>query len=292
VSARSRARVVFSPLAAAFGVLILIALPAPAFAAHVVQPSASPVVVPVAPTGSPAAITVAASGFAARSLVYVEQCDGVAPTVPQWSPTVHCDLGSSPSPAIADGSGLATFPATDRNRAFHPFAGESPQSLFNCLAPSQRAPANGLPNFTNCALRVSTSNTAVTADQTFVAVALTASHESAATTTTIEVTTTTGGAKTRASKKTSVSTDAMGRRTKGKGAAGKQSAASTAARTAVVDAPQHPKVGLLSFSDSDLTTGYILVLGGLLVAGLAIALRRRNPGPVRTVTGTQIVGER
>jgi hypothetical protein len=48
----------------------------------------------------------------------------------------------------------------------------------------------------------------------------------------------------------------------------------------------------LSFSDANLSTGYILVLGGLLVAGMTITLRRRNPAPRRRVTDAQTVGER
>ena len=40
---------------------------------------------------------------------------------------------------------------------------------------------------------------------------------------------------------------------------------------------QHANVGLLSFSDPNLAPSYIFVIGGLLLAGLAITLRRRNP---------------
>jgi hypothetical protein len=43
----------------------------------------------------------------------------------------------------------------------------SPQGLFNCLSPSAASPANGLPDFKNCQLRVSTNNSAATADQVF-----------------------------------------------------------------------------------------------------------------------------
>jgi hypothetical protein len=287
-----RSRVVFAAWAGAFGVLFVVARPVPAVASQIVQPSPSPVVVPVAPTGSPAAITVVAVGFTAGSLVYVEQCDGVATTTAQWSPTVHCDLGSSPSAAIADSRGLATFSSTDRNRAFRPFAGESPQSLFNCLAPSQAAPTNGLPNFTNCTLRVSTSNTAVTTDQTFIPVVLTTSHAVVPTTMTTKRTTTTVGAtRSRTAKKARASSTSSGQRSKGNGSSGRRTSASSSV-AAAVSAPQHANVGLLSFSDPNLTTGYILVLGGLLLAGLAIALRRRRPASRRPVTGTQIASER
>src|SRR5262245_33790297 len=83
--------------------------------------------------GKPETFTVTASGFSAGSLVYVEQCDGRAPTSENWRPTINCDAGTSPAPAIVDDDGVATFPSDDRNHAFHPFVGESPQQLFNCV---------------------------------------------------------------------------------------------------------------------------------------------------------------
>ena len=67
---------------------------------------------------------------------------------------------------------MSTFSATDPNQAFRPFKGESPQQLFNCLAPGQAAPNNGLKNYTNCQVRVSSNNTAVTADQAFLTMTL------------------------------------------------------------------------------------------------------------------------
>jgi hypothetical protein len=70
---------------------------------------------------------------------------------------------------IADGSGNVVFQPDDANHAFTPFRGESPQSLFNCLAPDQPAlsTVNGLPDFRNCQVRLSTSDTTVTSDQQF-----------------------------------------------------------------------------------------------------------------------------
>ena len=102
------------------GCVFAIARPAPAFAAQIVQPSEAKVVASLDAAGVPLAVTVVANGFRSGALVYVEQCDGVALTSPGWSPTVHCDLGSSPSPAIADAQGVATFASNDRNRAFKP----------------------------------------------------------------------------------------------------------------------------------------------------------------------------
>ena len=47
--------------------------------------------------------------------------------------------------------------------------GESPQALFNCLSPDQAAlgVVNSLPDFRNCQVRLSTSNTNATSDQQF-----------------------------------------------------------------------------------------------------------------------------
>ncbi len=258
---------------------------APAGASTILQPSSSPVVVQVARAAEPPAVTVVAGGFPVRALVYVEQCDGVAPSVPQWSPTAHCDLGTSPAPAIVDDRGLATFSSTDANRAFRPFVGESPQSLFNCLAPGQAAPKNGLASYTDCTLRVSTNNAAVTADQTFRALAFAQVPGSATTPTSSsrpsEPTAVTGAAAaTRHREKTAAATS------RSKTAPVKENRVATSRGVAVVASPPRAKVGLLSWSDARLALGYTLVLVGLLAAALTIALRRR------TVTGTQIVGER
>ena len=134
--------------------------------AAITVPTGNPFVVPGV-AGVPQAFTVTATGFTANSPVFVEQCDGVSPSAPGWTPTEHCDLGSSPSPAISNGSGVATFPANDLNLAFTPFKGASPQGLFNCLSPNQAALSNGLPNDRNCKLRVSSNNTVTTGDQAF-----------------------------------------------------------------------------------------------------------------------------
>jgi hypothetical protein len=271
---RGRVRIVLAATAAAIAMLLTIARPVPAFAAQIVQPAGSRIVAALDASGVPVAVTVVANGFAAGSLVYVEQCDGVAVTTASWSPTVHCDLGSSPSPAIVDVHGVATFTSTDRNRAFRPFIGESPQSLFNCLAPGQRAPANSLPNFSNCKLRVSTSNTAVTADQTFVPVLLTTTRT--ITPTTLRPATTTKGTAIAKAQKAPTASSPRSKRPLATDRTSPADAVSVS-----IAAGHGPGVGLLSFSDANLSTGYILVLGGLLVAGLTITLRRRNPAPRR-----------
>jgi hypothetical protein len=126
------------------------------------------VIAHIAGPGNAAAVSVVVSGFPPGKLAYIEECDGVAPSAPQWSPTSHCDLGSSPAAAIVSPDGVASFPASDRNRAFHPFVGESPQSIFNCTGAGVTAPRNDLPGYDNCKIRVSTNNSAVTSDQFFV----------------------------------------------------------------------------------------------------------------------------
>jgi len=142
------------------------AVPATSAAATTITSPASPLVVSTNASG----VTIVASGFAPLLDVFVEQCDGVPVSDPRWSATLDCDLGSSPAPAIADAHGTVTF---DGQRNFHPFHGESPQSLFNCVAPGEAAPRNDLPSFSDCRVRVSTNNSAATADQTFLSMRVT-----------------------------------------------------------------------------------------------------------------------
>jgi hypothetical protein len=141
-------------------------------ATSITAPTGNPFVVPGNAGGDPIPFTISASGFAAGSSVFIEQCDGVSPTAVGWDPTTNCDLGSSPAAPVADGSGNVTFPQADPNFAFHPFKGASPQGIFNCLSPNDPSPANGLPDHRNCKIRVSTNNSAATADQVFLNVLL------------------------------------------------------------------------------------------------------------------------
>lgn len=145
-------------------------VPGVAAAGTIDQPRGNPVTAPVDATGTLQPMTVVASGFAPGALVYVEQCDDTAPSSPQWDPTINCDLGSSPSPVTADARGVATFPASDVNRAFRPFVGPGPQAQFSCVAGGTPARAS-TPTFSQCAIRVSTNNTARTTDQAFVTLA-------------------------------------------------------------------------------------------------------------------------
>ena len=140
-------------------------------ATSITTPSTNPFAVP-GTAGSPNPFTVSASGFAASASVFIEQCDGVSPTSVGWDPTINCDLGTSPAAALADGSGNVTFAAADANHAFHPFKGASPQGLFNCLSLNDPSPNNGLLDHRTCTVRVSTNNSAATADQVFLTMVL------------------------------------------------------------------------------------------------------------------------
>jgi len=152
-------------------VLVVAASAVPASAA-IVTPATNPFNVPGNAAGTPLSFTITANGFSPGQQVSVEQCDGVAPTVPGWSPTIHCDNGTSPAAVTADGNGSVTFPANDPNFGFVPVKGLSPSGLFNCLAPTDPPSNNGHPDFTNCQVRVSTNNAAPTSDQSFLTMVL------------------------------------------------------------------------------------------------------------------------
>ena len=118
------------------------------------------------------AVTVTGTGFPDSTPIYIEQCDGVSPTSPSWDPSQDCDLGSSPAAVTSSTSGAVTFSATDVGHRFQPFEDESPEGIFNCLGSAQAAPANGLPSYTNCQIRVSSDDSALTTDQAFVTLTL------------------------------------------------------------------------------------------------------------------------
>jgi hypothetical protein len=131
--------------------------------------------------------------------VFIEICDGNAPTVTGWDPTINCDIGSSPSPsAAAATTGNVSWPATTASNSITVFRGQSPSQLFNCVSTSD-LPANpvknadgsynldgtlttangepifqGVESWTNdasrqfgCQMRMSTSNSGSTTDQQF-----------------------------------------------------------------------------------------------------------------------------
>jgi hypothetical protein len=153
---------VFAVLATVF-----VITPSSSAATRIVQPGDNPYHVVLDAQGKPQPFTVSATGFQPGHLVYLEQCNGRGPAEPNWSPSLDCDVGNAPPPAIVDKSGTATFATTDPDRKFTPFVGPSPSSLFNCLAPNGPHPNNGLTSYTNCQIRVSSNNVAATQDQVF-----------------------------------------------------------------------------------------------------------------------------
>ena len=151
--------------------------------------------VPGDANGIPQSFTISANGFATGSQVFVEQCDGTNPsTFPNWSPSIHCDNGTSPSQLTAQGAGgSVTFPANDPNFGFIPLKGKTVSGGYACLSPNE-APVAGVPlanQFTNCQVRVSTNNAGVTTDQQFFTIILPDGPNDTTTTTTSTSTTTT-----------------------------------------------------------------------------------------------------
>jgi hypothetical protein len=154
------------------GAVLSLAFVGTSFATSIAAPTGNPYAVPQNATGDPQAFTVTVTGFSAGQSVYLEQCDGTDPASSGWSPATHCDVGTSPAAVIADGSGKATFEASDPNHAFHPVKGPSPSGAFNCLASGSPSPNNGVKDFTNCKLRASSNNTTATGDQVFLTLQL------------------------------------------------------------------------------------------------------------------------
>jgi hypothetical protein len=127
--------------------------------------------VPGDANGIPQSFTITANGFVGDPAVFVEQCDGTNPaTFPNWSPSTHCDIGTSPSPLPGQGaSGTVSFPANDSNFGFIPVKGKTVSGGYACLSPGEPFIA-GVPaasQYRNCQVRVSTNNSLVTTDQQF-----------------------------------------------------------------------------------------------------------------------------
>lgn len=159
-------------IAVLLGLGLIVVPAASASAATITEPSGK-VEIGVAANGYAAPTTVTASGFQPFESVFLEVCNGRPPTANDWTPTIDCDLGSAPAAAVADDKGVVTFAADDPNHALYPFVGQGPQQLFSCLAPGATAePAVGIESYSNCQLRVSTSNNDATDDQVFVTMTL------------------------------------------------------------------------------------------------------------------------
>src|ERR1700733_12007545 len=111
-------------IVATLAALTVIGLTGAPVRADIIQPQTTPFQAQYKDVNHPeqglAAFTVIATGYSPGQQVFVEQCDGNAPSVPNWDPTINCDSGSSPAPVIADSSGVAYFDATSANHAFVP----------------------------------------------------------------------------------------------------------------------------------------------------------------------------
>lgn len=138
---------------------------------HITEPAHQPVALHYDANGQPVPFTIKVAGFAPFTQVYIMQCDGVPWNNDNWKPTLDCDVGSAPAPAIAGQDGVAVFAANDPNHVMKVFRGKSPEEQFNCLAPDDPSPKNDLRDFRNCSLRVSTSNLEATPDQVQLALA-------------------------------------------------------------------------------------------------------------------------
>lgn len=184
--------------AVAGSTVALVSTASPAFAGTFTQPTSNPFTVPVTqtagsagPAGTPITFPVAGTGYTTNSQVFIEICDGTDPTTPGWDPNVNCDLATSPAPSTANATGGVSWPATNAGNSIVDFRGQSPQQVFNCVA--QEDVPNGTPqnpdgsftltadttvngeplapgveSWTNCQLRMSTSDQIVTADQAFI----------------------------------------------------------------------------------------------------------------------------
>jgi hypothetical protein len=157
---------------------------ATAFGVTITAPTQNPFTVPQnAVTGKPDYFTVTASGLP-NGNAFVQECDGTDPSSSGWSANDHCDFATGGTPwnvtnntaTSGPPNGTALFDATDstyRLRAPQ-LRGESPQSKFNCLGPDDPPlnPTNGLQDFRNCQIRVSSGTASDTTAQAFFTIVL------------------------------------------------------------------------------------------------------------------------
>jgi hypothetical protein len=176
-------------IAAAVAGIALVLTGSAAYAAFTAPPLTNNTFnVPGDANGIPQSFTVTANGFPSAPAVFIEQCDGTNPaTFPNWSPSTHCDIGTSPSPLPGQGaSGTVSFPANDQNFGFIPVKGKTVSGGYACLSPSE-ALVPGIAassQFRNCQVRVSTNNASVTTDQQFFTMVLPDGPNDTTTTTT------------------------------------------------------------------------------------------------------------
>src|SRR5262249_28594386 len=117
--------------------LVVIAAGA-AFAVSITTPGDNPFLVPAADAnGTPAFFDVVATGLPAGQ-AFVQECDGVPSSAPNYTANDHCDSATGNTPVLVV-NGVASFLASDtthRLRA-NKLRGESPQQKFNCISPHQ-----------------------------------------------------------------------------------------------------------------------------------------------------------
>jgi hypothetical protein len=135
-------------------------------ATRIVEPSA-PFTVLYDASGNTQAVTIRASGFKPGDQVVIVQCNGVPATDVAWRPTFDCDSATATAAATADDHGDVSFPAGDVNFGLRIVKGPSPQRLFNCLAPGDPEPNNGVKSYTTCQVRVTTDVVHPSNDQAF-----------------------------------------------------------------------------------------------------------------------------
>jgi hypothetical protein len=181
----------FRLLAALAIVGVSMVLAAPAFAGTISVPSTNPYGVPLCtsngndstpeanaacgtsafPVGKPAPFHITGTGYTTNPQIFAMICDGTSPSSPGWDPTLNCDNLTAP-PGRPTTGGTASYDPNNANQRIGVFDGPSPGGVFNCLYPGESDPGNGLPSYTNCQLRVASTNGAVTADQAFVTLTL------------------------------------------------------------------------------------------------------------------------
>ncbi len=140
-------------------------------ATQITTPGTSPFAIPGDGAGNPLPIDVVATGYQAGQNVFIEQCDGVDPSTPAWSVAIDCDFGFSPSPAIADNNGTASFVGDGNN--FQAFKdGRDAQNKFNCIGPNDPPSNNGKTDYKTCRIRVASNASSATGDQTFLSITM------------------------------------------------------------------------------------------------------------------------
>lgn len=182
---------VLAGIGAAIAVVVLTGVPA--YAGTITTPSSNPYSVPYFSGGDggfpagPEPFKIVAQGYTVGTQVFVMICDGNPSSAQGWSPTINCDNSTSPQAAQVVTCGVTTCatwdPAVSNNQDIVVFDGEGPGQTFNCYYPGeldngvaysngQIDPSDNLPSWTNCQIRVASTNGAVTSDQAFITLTL------------------------------------------------------------------------------------------------------------------------